>query len=113
MKYTHIGIDDQAKAVANLPALQMRCTLDGVDRPSVSPAVTSPQPENDTTPDKIEGCVVSCHPLAQGDNLEAAGIEPASRGISAAASTCVVELFTPSPFTPHPTRSLPASQALV
>lgn len=78
MKYTHIGIDDQAKAVANLPALHGRCTLDGVARPEVSPSVAEPGPENEPTPDTIEGCVVPCHPVAQGDNMEAAGIEPVS-----------------------------------
>ncbi len=32
MKYTHIGIDDQAKAVGNLPVLHICCTSDGDER---------------------------------------------------------------------------------
>ncbi|MBC7820705.1 MAG: tyrosine-type recombinase/integrase, partial [Planctomycetaceae bacterium] len=38
MKYVHIGIDDQAKAVANLPsaALHGRCISGGIDRHSMS-----------------------------------------------------------------------------
>ena len=90
MKYTHIGIDDQAKAVANLPALHGRCTLAGVEGLSEALADTNAGSENETTPDIIEGCVVSSHPVAPGDNVEAAGIEPASRNVSTAASTCVV-----------------------
>jgi len=90
MKYTHIGIGDQAKAVGNLPLLQMRCIPGVVESPEVSPAVTNSESENETTPDRIEGCVVSCHPVAPGDIMEAAGIEPASRDISMGASTYVV-----------------------
>ncbi len=90
MKYTHIGIEDQAKAVGNLPALQMRCSSAVAERLLVSPAVTNPKSENETTPVQDEGCVVSCHPVAQVDKVEAAGIEPASRDLSTAASTCVV-----------------------
>jgi site-specific recombinase XerD len=93
MKYTHIGIEDQAKAVSNLPALQMRCSSAVAERLSVSPAVTNPKSENETTPVIDEGCVVSCHPVAQVDNVEAAGIEPASRDLSTAASTCVASIL--------------------
>jgi integrase len=89
MKYTHIGIEDQAKAVGNLPALQMRCSSAVAGSLSESPVVTKAEPVNDTTPVIDEGCVVSCHPMSQGDKVEAAGIEPASRDLSTAASTCV------------------------
>ena len=59
MRYAHIGIDDQAAALANLPApamatqpvdsdaaLQMRCISDGVSRHSTSPAVASSARKN-------------------------------------------------------------------
>ncbi|WP_254511401.1 tyrosine-type recombinase/integrase [Anatilimnocola floriformis] len=75
MKYTHIGMEDQAKAVGNLPALQMRCSSAVPGSLSESPPVTKTQSENETTPVIDEGCVVSSHPVAQGDMMEAAGIE--------------------------------------
>ena len=76
MKYPHIGIDDQAKAVANLPALHGRCSSAVVHGLSEAPPDSQTIPENQTTPDVVEGCVVSSHPVAPGDNVEAAGIEP-------------------------------------
>ena len=91
MRYTHIGIEDQAKAVGNLPALHMRCISGGAEGHTVSSDGANAPSENETTPGDSEGCVVSCHPVAQGDNLEAAGIEPASRDISITASTRVVD----------------------
>jgi hypothetical protein len=93
MKYTHIGINDQAKAVSNLPLLHMCCIPGVAGSLSVSPSGTTIEPENEATPGDSEGCVVQCHPVAPGDIMEAAGIEPASRNISTLASTCVVDLF--------------------
>jgi integrase len=86
MRYTHIGIEDQAKA---LSALQMRCIPGVVERRSVSPDGGVQNEKNDATPEESRSCVVSCHPVSQGDKVEAAGIEPASRDISMPASTCV------------------------
>ena len=73
MKYTHIGIDDQAKAVGNLPLLQMCCTSEATDRLPESPVVTNEKSGNETTPVIDEGCVVQCHPVAPDDIMEAAG----------------------------------------
>ncbi len=47
---------------------------------------------NEKTP-VLQGSASSCETL-QNRGMEAAGIEPASRGISMGASTCVVDLFT-------------------
>src|SRR5262245_58877275 len=47
--------------------------------------------ENETTPGEPEGCFVSHHSANPSKDVEAAGIEPASRNVSTAASTCVVE----------------------
>ncbi len=98
MKYTHIGIEDQARAVAQLPskgldieesvdgtvkdvsddALQMRCISGVFDQHSVSSDGTDTYPGNDETPVENRGFDSSCHLMAECDNMEAAGIEPAS-----------------------------------
>ncbi len=90
MKYTHIGIDDQAKALENLPALQMRCISGNTDGQKVSPDDSGEPVGNEKNPVASRGSDVCCHPLSVGNRVEAAGIEPASRDISMQASTCVV-----------------------
>ena len=45
----------------------------------------------------------ACQHLTVRRKVEAAGIEPASRNISTQTSTCVVDLFKPSPAGPQPT----------
>lgn len=104
MKYTHVGIEDQARALAALPApkadssddngqssvLQMRCISGDSDRHSVSSdGVVSPAPKRQN-PCQSKGFVTDRHRLSPGGKVEAAGIEPASCGTSIAASTCVV-----------------------
>jgi integrase len=91
MKYTHIGLDDQAKALANLPtsALHGRCISGGVDWQRLTTDGIKPSAGNEETPDIVRGSVVCCHPLSQGVNMETAGIEPASCCPSVMASTCV------------------------
>jgi len=76
MRYAHIGIEDQAKA---LSALQMRCIPGVVDRREVSQDGGVDDQENEATPGDSEGCVVLCHPLSQGDNVEAAGLTNRTR----------------------------------
>ncbi len=105
MKYTHIGIGDQAKAVANLPsakqaaipaesALQMRCIFGGAEGHSVSSAGTEGQVQKRQNPRSRKGFGVDRRSLSTNGNMEAAGIEPASRDISMGASTRVVGSFT-------------------
>jgi len=73
MKYTHIGIDDQARAVAALPALQMRCISGGGGGHSVSAAGTKHSELESRNPGGSRGSVDSCHLVALGDKVEAAG----------------------------------------
>ena len=109
MRYTHIGIDDQAKAVAKLPtprrrvepaadaapeddpALQMRCISCGCASHAVTFDGTGDDLQKRENPCGCKGFDASGHSLATSGKVEAAGIEPASRDISTQASTCVVE----------------------
>ncbi|QDU45188.1 Tyrosine recombinase XerC [Symmachiella dynata] len=107
MRYTHIGIADQAKAVANLPAPQQpvkpsvpkeqpdepalhgRCISGGVGCHSEArdgKTKTGPKSE---TPCGDRGLGVDRRHLSKGGKVEAAGIEPASCDTSVKASTCV------------------------
>ena len=56
----------------------MRCIPGVSERPEVSPDVGNDGQENEATPGDSGGCDVSCHPLAEGDAVEAAGIESAA-----------------------------------
>src|SRR5690606_6613917 len=92
MRYTHIGIQDQAKAVANLPspkrkldqarakggadALQMRCISGVFDGQSVSQSGKTADPGNEENPCRSNGFGQSCHLLATGDKVEDRGLEP-------------------------------------
>jgi integrase len=80
MKYTHIGMDDQAKAVANLPGLALhgRCIPGVVGRHSVSSRGKTCKDKECQNPEKPQGFDTDCQLLASADNMEAAGIEPAS-----------------------------------
>lgn len=89
MKYTHIGMRDQATALEQLPCQHIVSNPALSGRQQASAAVANGKPENEETPDGVGGSVVQCHPLAEGDSMEAAGIEPASCDSSAEASTCV------------------------
>lgn len=93
MRYTHIGIDDQAKAVANLPApkrdatpapnvapdddsvLQIRCIFGGSDGQSVSSHGNGHAHQKRQNPRSRKGFDVDRRPLATNGNMEAAGIE--------------------------------------
>jgi len=107
MKYVHIGIGDQARAVAQLPtpkteseaaavaapltgaALHGRCISGVVECPGVTLDGTSNRNAKRLTPCDGRELGVSCRHLSPDDNLEAAGIEPASCDFAATASTCV------------------------
>jgi hypothetical protein len=86
MKYAHIGITDQAKAVAKLPAprkadnsaLHGRCISGGVGRHSPSSAGKTDDSEKSETPCGDRGFGVNRRHLAIGGKMEAAGIEPAT-----------------------------------
>jgi len=80
MKYAHIGIEDQADAVAQLPssALHGRCILGGVEGQSVATVGNAPAKRKRPNPCRSKGLDAVCQPLATADNLEAGGIEPPS-----------------------------------
>lgn len=91
MRYAHIGIKDQADAVAKLPAnaLHWRCSLGGADSHSLSSDGTTEEAKKCENPCNDRGFGGDCHPMASVDKMEAAGIEPASRDGLAPASTCI------------------------
>ena len=105
MKYTHIGMEDQARAVSHLPtrglssktnddtphsALQMRCIPGVFEGHCMSSDGTVTEVNNDENPCGDRGLGVESHSLAMSDKMEAAGIEPASCESWGAVSTCVV-----------------------
>ena len=109
MKYTHVGIADRAKAVANLPtprsgkepasfaaqpanlALHGRCISGGFGCPERSSADAEANPKNDITPCVDKGFVADRRRVSSGGKMEAAGIEPASCDASDEASTCMFD----------------------
>jgi hypothetical protein len=91
MRYTHIGIDDQAKALAALPALQMCCIPGVLGSHSLSANGAKVSPGNDTTPGNSEGSGVSCHPLAEGDKWR-------RRAARYAVLTAAIQGLTETPF---------------
>lgn len=92
MKYAHIGLDDQAEAVANLPAsaLHGRCISGVFSGQSVASTDNARRKTKRLNPLLPESLGVVCQPLAQADNLEAGGIEPPSCDVATLASTGVV-----------------------
>ena len=104
-KYTHIGMEDRAEALGNLPSpdvsahvdrLHYVCVSGGVLGQEVSPVVSEPdrnaRPGNEQTPVRpgfASSVVTNCHQLTVCGSVEAAGIAPASRDPSVPASTCV------------------------
>jgi site-specific recombinase XerD len=80
MRYTHIGIDDQAKAVAKLPAtvLQMRCISGGFDSHSTSqPGNHVPEKSGDN-PCRNKDFVTDRRQSSRTDKAEGTGLEPAT-----------------------------------
>jgi integrase len=92
MRYTHIGLKDQARAVAGLKvpvlttknsdrergALQGRCVSSGADSLSSSLLDIDDDPKKRQSPRKNEGRVIVCHREALGDLVGATGFEPAT-----------------------------------
>ena len=93
MRYTHIGMQDQANALQHLPCQHIVSISTDSDCQKPSLAGATVESDNETTTGETDGCDVSCHPLAVGDKMEAAGIEPASRDSSVRASTCIAASF--------------------
>ena len=121
MRYTHIGLQDQAKAIENLPTdpkwletglptepmsqhicstSQQICSKSGVSAGhSQSTKDTGCHSETaesgDTNPCDVSPSVTrrqkKAPPVTDGAQVEAAGIEPASRDTSKCASTCIVD----------------------
>ena len=101
MRYTHIGLGDRSKAVANLKvppaanetpspeaekgegtdpsALQMRCIFCSARSHSETLADADGLEEKNKNPGLSQGYVASCHQEASVDKVEAPGIEPGSR----------------------------------
>ncbi len=106
-RYTHLGMEDRAAALAGLPSpfdpsaipcLHMACI------PGVSPGqeLSSPViggtggvgPGNEQTPAEpgfVSSSVANCRQVTICSEVEAAGIAPASREASMKASTCVAD----------------------
>ena len=94
MKYAHIGLDDQAEALANLPAppaepvasaaeaddreLHMCCIPGGAACQLASLAVTPPKDENAASPCEEGTYGADCHCIFVHDNIGATGFEPAT-----------------------------------
>lgn len=92
MRYTHIGIDDQAKALAMLPApkpqpakddgngdaLQMRCNPADINGHSSSSADIDKEGQKRQNPRRSKGFDTSRRRLSPDDTMEAAGIESAT-----------------------------------
>jgi hypothetical protein len=94
MKYTHIGMKDQARAVAALPnpnsrkaptakvssdaALHGRCTSDGAKGQSVASNGNEGTAAKRQNPCVSKGFGVVCHRLSLGDAIGATGFEPAT-----------------------------------
>jgi integrase len=100
MKYAHIGITDQAKAVARLPAprkaaLHGRCISGGVRCHSPSSAGKTGDPEKSQNPCGDRGFGVECRHPANGGKVEAAGIEPASCANLTGSGCCLRKLPIP------------------
>jgi hypothetical protein len=80
MKYTHIGMDDQAKALGNLPSgLLHPCCISGVsDSQQVATTVATADLKECLNLCGCMGLGTDCQIFASAGNMEAAGIEPAS-----------------------------------
>ncbi|MBI2805508.1 MAG: site-specific integrase [Planctomycetes bacterium] len=92
MRYTHIGLDDQSKAIAGLclpapvqqnselldgssegGALQMRCIFCSAEGHPLTSADAGELPELNENPGVSRGYVATCHQVALVDKVEATG----------------------------------------
>jgi len=89
LKYTHIGLEDQARAVGALPLLHWGCTSVVSGSLLVSPGDASDDPKKRQKPCTDRAFDAECRQSSPTGSVEAAGIEPASRDLSTKASTCV------------------------
>src|SRR4051794_25506747 len=77
MKYTHIGIADQALALSKLPsALQMRCISGGVGGQNLAQADTKASVKKRQNPCDSKGFGKDRRQLAKTDKMEDRGLEP-------------------------------------
>ncbi len=120
MRYTHVGLEDRARALSGLPVPVLAGgPRKPVGQPNGSqsrgrrcPDVTSRGSDEKSqlsgrktrNPRRSEGYDASCHTKASSGmedaSVEAAGIEPASRNRSTKASTCVVDCLILLPRAP-------------
>ncbi len=97
MRYTHVNIEEQAKALERLSLEHIWSISRGPDgqNPTSGDASCPDDEEDPETPNprRSEGYDESCPVMTSSGmedaSVEAAGIEPASRGTSMRASTCV------------------------
>ena len=75
MKYTHIGIEDQARAVGALPALHWRCSSGVFEGHSVSQLGKDEADKKCQNPCPGKGFDVDRRQLSPSDKVEAAGIQ--------------------------------------
>lgn len=88
MKYTHIGMEDQARAIGNLPmpkanpngrsaaALQMRCTPAVSGSPRVASNGNGHSSKNSPNPCRRKGLGTGSHRLSSNDKVPEVGVEP-------------------------------------
>jgi len=78
MRYTHIGIDDQARAVAKLPgaALQMRCISGVSDEQRLSSDGNPTEPKKRDNPCEGKGYDADRRQMSPVDKVEDRGLEP-------------------------------------
>jgi site-specific recombinase XerD len=80
MRYTHIGIHDQARAVAKLPAaaLHMRCVSGGSEGHPVTPPDGRPKTKRIDNPCRDNNIVTDRRRSTPSDRAEGTGLEPAT-----------------------------------
>ena len=76
MRYTHIGLADQARAIENLPALQMRCISGVSEGQQVAADGTASAQEKSPSPNESKDLGIVCRQVSQGDKVEDRGLEP-------------------------------------
>jgi integrase len=97
MKYTHIGLDDQARAISNLPmpntrpdersnpALQMRCIPGVSGSQDTTSDGTERSEEKGLNPFNRKGLGIACHRMSINGEKAPVGVEPTMADLQSAA----------------------------
>jgi hypothetical protein len=100
MKYTHIGMEDQARAISNLPmpkanpksrsatALQMRCIPAVSESPRVASNDNDPSDRNSPNPCNHKGLGTRSRRLSSNDKVPEVGVEPNLESATTADGDC-------------------------